>query len=853
MDSHAQSDDTPRAVPDPALLTPRLVLPDQGAPVDPELPFYRMPAMKNILLLLGLCWTLELASRINFAFLGMPALVRDLFGMAAFGVLIIATYYVLIVVRPTNVVRRTLMVALVFLVVSQVSDVVDEFAWTRAYILLSKESSLHLMLEHMIFITGCLLLTLGCYFAIIEGETARNRLAQEREHLAEAVAEREQARLALARTSAALEQEVAARTAELAQANAQLRIELAERKRAEESIAMRLRYEEGLSACSQVLLSDSNPHEAITHGLEELLRASGAARVYVFENFEEDARGLCTRLAHEVANPAMAPESVRAVGLTLVYDEGFEDIRWDLAQGRNCMGTLGTFPISVRKLLQPYGTQSMLLLPLNWEGGWRGVLGFDATTHARIWTPEEIRILRTAAEMVAACRERQRADETLRSAYGELEQRVAARTADLTLANEQLQTEIAERQRAEEEALNLEVQLRQAQKMQAIGTLAGGIAHDFNNILASILGFSELALRKAATENGSRRYFEEILKAGNRAKELVRQILLFSRQTEHDLAPVHPHMVAKEALAMMRISAPPSIQIRHFIDSDSGRVLADPVQLHQAILNLGNNALHAMLETGGVLEMRVEPLALDARLQTPQGDVLPGAYVMVTVTDTGSGMDAHTLERIFDPFFTTKDIGQGTGLGLSMVHGIVNALGGVITAASAPGKGTTIRMYLPRCNEPETPRIHPAVEVLRGSERIMVVDDERQLLTLWTELLEQLGYRVCGFAHPTEALEAFRIDPSQFEMAVLDQKMPVMQGSELAERLLKLRPGLPIVIATGFSESITREKARAIGIHDVVYKPILGNDLGLAIRRALDGEQPILGGGEESGEVPVTT
>lgn len=839
------SQDEPKASkPQSAVRATSLPCPVPGInPGDPEdawreAPFYRDPAMRRILLLLGLCWAFEFGARVLYTYLDLPPLTRDLLGMGAFGVLIVATYYVLFMVRTTPLVHRTLMLALAVLVVSQLSDVVDETEWAQNYVLLAKESQVHLMLEHMIFITGCLLMVTGSFFAIVEGERARGRLRREHQLLVEAVAEREAARQELARNSARLEEEVAARTEELARTNAQLRVELAERRRAEESLAMRLRYEEGLSSCSQMLLSSEKPHEAMTHALEELLAASRAARVYLFENFEDPARGLCARLTHEAWSPQKAPDCLRAPGMELVYDAGLEDIRWELAQGRPCMGPLTAFPISVRKAMQEFGTKSLLLLPLTWEGGWRGFLGFDETAEPRVWSPEEVRMLRTAAEMVGACRERQIAEDALRSAYGELETRVAERTADLREANAHLQREIAERQRAEEETVQLGAQLRQAQKLQAIGTLAGGIAHDFNNILASILGYSELALQKPGADARHRRYFEEILKAGNRAKELVRQILLFSRQAEQDIAPLHPHLVVKEVLAMVRVSRPANVDIRHHIDGDAGMVLADPLQLHQAVLHLCNNALHAVRDTGGVIELRIEPVRVAEGTDAPRGDVAPGDYVLITVSDTGSGMDASTLDRIFDPFFTTKDIGEGTGLGLSMVHGIVTSIGGVITAQSAPRQGTTIRVYLPRCARAEdaenaAPRHGP-----RGNERVLVVDDEAPLVILWTELLEQLGYRVTSFADPRAAHDAFRIDPESFDMALLDQRMPGMEGSELARRLLELRPDLPIIIATGFSESITAETAKAIGVRDVVLKPILGSDLGAAVRRALDGAPP---------------
>jgi len=411
---------------------------------------------------------------------------------------------------------------------------------------------------------------------------------------------------------------------------------------------------------------------------------------------------------------------------------------------------------------------------------------------------------------------------------------VDERTADLQHANERLQEEIAERGRAEAANRELEVQLRQAQKMQAIGTLAGGIAHDFNNILASILGYAELGIQKSDPESRLNRYLEEVLKAGNRAKELVRQILLFSRQAEEERVPVQLQLIAREVLELVKTSCPPHITIESDIVRSDDAVLADPIQMHQVILNLCTNALHAMGKETGRLHLAVGPVRLRNALQTPTGYLRPGEYIRVGVTDTGHGIDGSTLERIFEPFFTTKNVGEGTGMGLAIVHGIVTRLSGVVAVKSSPGQGSLFEVYLPAYQHEETETASAESGPHEGSERILVVDDEPQLVSLWSEMLGQLGYEVTAFCDSEEALQSYKTQPEAFDLVLLDQTMPNMTGLELAENILQIRPELPIIMATGFSEAATAERSQELGIAEFVYKPILGNDLGQAIRRALD-------------------
>ncbi len=799
-----------------------------------RLPYDKEVAMRWVVLAVAVCAFVEIMGRFLFEFHFISAELRDVSSFFSLAVLFVVGAYVFARVHTAPIVRVAIFTGLACGILFQISDVIDELAWAQHIALLAKNTPAHKLFEQTVVVIGSLLLLAGFCFALLENEDTLRELQAERKRLFENIAERRRAKRALKDAHRALEAKVEERTAALAEVNEQLRVELSERRRAEATLANRLRVEEGLAACSHMLLASGEPEEALNKALHQLLTLSGASHVYIFENEHDPDLGLCMRMTHQAWEPGKVQWHHTTAPVRIAYSDGFDRWRHAMMHGKPIHGSVDSLPEAERVWLIPYGAQSVLLLPIGWEGQWRGFLGFDETQTAHGWSPDEIRMLQTAAEMVSACRERQHAEESLRHAFDSLERRVADRTADLTRANEQLQQEISERQRAEQDKARLESQLVQTQKMQAIGTLAGGIAHDFNNILSSILGFSELALHKMEPGNPFHRHFNEILKAGNRAKELVRQILIFSRQTDQERAPVHLHLIAKELLALLRASTPANIEVREFIDANAGAVLADPGQIHQVFLNLCTNAQHAMRVTGGVLELHVASARMEQALHTPHGDLEPGDYVEITVSDTGHGMDAHTMERIFEPFFTTKGVGGGTGMGLAIIHGIVTSLKGAITVQSEVDKGTVFHVYLPRYqgDEPALGK-GTAQEVLNGSERILVVDDEPQLVALWTEMLGQMGYRITPFCESLAALEAFRNDPGQFDLVLMDQMMPGMTGMQVAKAMLKVRPDIPIILATGFSESVTPEDAQAAGIRDFVYKPILGNELGLAVRKAL--------------------
>jgi len=384
------------------------------------------------------------------------------------------------------------------------------------------------------------------------------------------------------------------------------------------------------------------------------------------------------------------------------------------------------------------------------------------------------------------------------------------------------------------ERKRLEAQLQQAQKMEAIGTLAGGIAHDFNNILGAIIGCTELSLLDVPQGFPARPHLIEVLKAGNRAKDLVKQILAFSRQSEQEQKPMQPGIIVNEALKMLRPSLPSTIQISQYIKK-TGVINADPTRIHQILMNLCTNAAHAMREKGGILKVNLSNVDFDAEAVEPYPDLTPGSYINLTVSDTGHGMNKEVMERMFDPYFTTKETGEGTGLGLAVIHGIVRGYGGAIKVDSEPGKGSTFQVFLPRIDHIETQaQVEEPAKLPTGNERILFVDDEETLVYVGQGMLERLGYEVITRTSSVEALEAFRAQPDKFDLVITDMTMPNKTGTELAKELLQIRPDIPILLCTGFSEKIDGHKTNAMGIGAFVMKPIVMSEIANIIRQILD-------------------
>ena len=383
----------------------------------------------------------------------------------------------------------------------------------------------------------------------------------------------------------------------------------------------------------------------------------------------------------------------------------------------------------------------------------------------------------------------------------------------------------------------MEERLRQSQKMEAIGTLAGGIAHDFNNILFPLMGYTEMALEALQGHETERKYLMEVLAAANRAKELVQQILAFSRKAVQERRPLLLQPVIQEALKLMRATLPATIEIRQDITAAGEVILGDPGQMHQVLINLCTNAFHAMRQTGGILEVKLAAMEIGADPAAAAApELAPGKYLKLTVSDTGHGMDRQISARIFEPYFTTKSQGDGTGLGLSVVHGIVRRHGGQITVYSEPGQGTVFNVYLPviAAEEPALETM-PAAQITPGTERLLVVDDEQQLADMIKRMLETLGYQVSIFTSSREALTTFLSRPADFDLVITDLTMPEMTGVELARRILAARPAMPIIMCTGFSELISKEEASNIGIRQFLMKPVTRQKLAQTIRQVLDG------------------
>ncbi|TKB12337.1 PAS domain S-box protein [Desulforhopalus sp. IMCC35007] len=380
----------------------------------------------------------------------------------------------------------------------------------------------------------------------------------------------------------------------------------------------------------------------------------------------------------------------------------------------------------------------------------------------------------------------------------------------------------------------LESQLLQAQKLEAIGTLAGGIAHDFNNILGAIIGYSEMVRDDLAPESPCIHGINQVLKASHRAKDLVKQILAFSRHVEDQKRPMHPAVIVKEAISLLRSSLPMTITIEQDIDPDAGSVLADPTQFHQIVMNLCTNAFQAMEVKGGTLTISLQKIILSQEDLAMEPDLQPGSFVQLLIKDTGEGIPLETRERIFDPFFTTKEVGKGTGLGLSMVYSIVKSSGGSIICDSRLGEGSEFRIILPALEDQVVEESGSTELPPHGKEHILFIDDEEMLAELGQAVLKRLGYEVTTRRNSLDALTTFQNQPDAFDMIITDQTMPGMTGVDLARRILQIHPRMPIILCTGYSSQVSEETAKAAGIKGFAFKPMTQKDIAELIRKILD-------------------
>ncbi len=397
--------------------------------------------------------------------------------------------------------------------------------------------------------------------------------------------------------------------------------------------------------------------------------------------------------------------------------------------------------------------------------------------------------------------------------------------------------DITERILAERQIKELQKEIIQSRKMESIGTLSGGIAHDFNNILSIIIGNTELALEDVPEWNSAHANLEEIKSAGLRAKNIVSQLLAFSRKTEQNLKPTAIGPVIKDALRFLRSSIPSSIDIHTDISDADEFVLADPVQINQVMMNLCINASQAMEQSGGILTVKLESVSLDEISAGPSRDTAPGDYVKITVSDTGPGISPEIADRIFDPYYTTKDVGKGSGLGLTVVLGIVKNHNGSIFVEPTSGKGAVFSILLPKVTEQPEANTNPAMDLPTGTESVLFVDDEESIMNIGQRMLERLGYKVEATMSAADALKRFRLSPDKYDLVITDMTMPQMTGIALTEKLMRIRPEIPVIICTGYSALIDEEKAKTMGIAAYVMKPISTQKIAKLIRRVLDGSE----------------
>ncbi len=532
-----------------------------------------------------------------------------------------------------------------------------------------------------------------------------------------------------------------------------------------------------------------------------------AFRAYATHSIEELQTGMATRTAaleEQQAHFQHLVEHVQEVFWIALPDHSkllYMSPRYETVWGRSCV-SLFEHAHHLWDAVHPQDQEYVLTCVAEGE-----VTGFQA--EFRIIRPDQaVRFIRAQTFPI-------------RNALGEVV-RMAGVAEDMT-----------EERRVQETLVKTERQFRQASRMEAIGTLAGGIAHDFNNILTAILGYTELGLASVPKGSRTQRNLQEVLTAGHRAKHLVLQILAFSRQSGQGKKPTPIHAVIQEALKLLRASIPSTIDIRHSLMTEAC-VLADSTQLHQVAINLCTNAEYAMREKGGLLEITLEDVEVTEETVRSVSGLQVGPHVRLTLQDSGTGMSPDVLERMFDPFFTTKPIGEGSGMGLAVVHGIVANHGGALMVDSVVGKGTRIEVYLPTIPTPFRNGSGDQDPIPLGKETILFVDDEETIVRLGKELLSPLGYTVEVHTSSPEALNAFRQNPQRYDLVITDQTMPGLTGEALSRELLRIRPELPIILCTGFSHIMTAEKAKALGIQAYLMKPLAIRDLAPIVRHVLD-------------------
>lgn len=593
--------------------------------------------------------------------------------------------------------------------------------------------------------------------------------------------------------------------------------DITERRRAEEDLKRSMERLEIISDTASRLLMSNDPQEVINALCQRVMEHLDCQ---AFFNFLVDEERNCLRLNTYAGIPEETAREIQFLDYGVaVCGCAARDACRIVAEN------IPTTPDMRTDLVRSFGIQAYAAHPLFAQGRVIGTLSFG--TKSRLtFTDDEINLMKTVADQVATAMERGRLYRAAEWRAEELERRVQERTAELQQAYDKLMRETREREQ-------VEAQLRQAQKMDALGTLTGGIAHDFNNILAAIIGFTEIAKDKVPAESRVQHHLERVLEAGIRGRDLVKHMLTFSRQSEQEKKPLPLSSIVKETIKLLRASIPTTIGIRLNIRSESSFVFADPVQMQQVVMNLCANGAYAMREKGGTLDVELSDFSVARSNGNPQG-IEPGLYMKLTVRDTGGGIAPEIMEKIFDPFFTTKKPGEGTGLGLAVVHGIVKQHSGYITVESEPGRGSLFAVFLPKATEKGPLEMTGEFAIPTGKEKVLFVDDEEALAEVGQELLEELGYSVTVKRSSIEALAAFRSNPGDYDLIITDQTMPEITGLELAGEVLTLRPDMPIILCTGFSHLIDAAGAAAAGIRAFLMKPLTKGELARTVRDVLD-------------------
>ena len=394
--------------------------------------------------------------------------------------------------------------------------------------------------------------------------------------------------------------------------------------------------------------------------------------------------------------------------------------------------------------------------------------------------------------------------------------------------------DISDRKQMENEKKKLQEHLNQARKMEAIGILAGGIAHDFNNILSGLMGFTDLAMLEAGDNDALKKYLTQVSSSSLRARDLVRHILTFSRKSNADKQPLMINPIIKETIKFIRASLPANIEIKQDLRIDEGHIFGDATQIHQILMNLFTNAGHAMKDTGGVLEVTLDMVTLEENQTGYFGKTPPGNYLRLSISDTGCGIPKKIIDRIFEPFFTTKEREEGTGMGLATVYGILKEMGSAISVYSEEGAGTTFKILMPEHNQSTASQTDGERILKTGQGNILIVDDEKAIVESTCELLSRLGYSVTGETNGIKATEMVRKDPNYYDLILTDMTMPKINGLDLAKQIQEINPDIPIVLCTGFSHGLTKEKCESAGIMDMIMKPMIAGELSSTINKAIN-------------------